>query len=108
MKDADGRYIFVNHGYRELFDLRDEPVVGRTDRDLHPPEVAEEVRENDQAVSENGEPLEIDERIPVDGEERTFLSSKVPYATGERSDPDEPVAVFGVASDITDLRRRGE
>jgi len=109
MKDADGRYVFVNHGYRELFDIHGETVTGRTDHDLHPPEVAEEVWENDRAVVESGDPLEVEERVVVDGEERVFLSSKVPvYDTGERSDPDDPVAVFGVASDVTDLRRRKE
>lgn len=109
MKNADGRHQFVNHGYRDLFGLHDETIVGRTDYDLHPSAVADEVWGNGQTVIERGEPLEIEERVFVDGEERIFLSSKVPiYDTGERSDPDEPVAVFGVASEITELRRHEE
>jgi PAS domain S-box-containing protein len=107
MKDAEGRYIFVNHGYRELFGLHDEEVVGRTDHEIHPPEMADEVTENDRAVLESGESVETEEHITVGGERRTFLTSKVPiYDTGERADPDRPVAVFGVASDITGLKRR--
>jgi len=107
MKDEDGRYLFVNHGYREMFGLSDEVVVGRTDHELHPPKIADEVRQNDQEVIERGEALETEETVLVDGEERVFLSSKAPvYDSGEQSDPEDPVAVFGVASDITELRRR--
>ncbi|MFT4947720.1 MAG: PAS domain S-box-containing protein, partial [Natronomonas sp.] len=50
MKDADGEYLLVNSGYRELFGLEDETVVGRTDDELHPEAVAEEMRRNDRTV----------------------------------------------------------
>ena len=105
MKDDEGRYIFVNHGYREMGGLRDEEIVGRTDYELYPEETADTVWANDRAVLETGQPLEVEEPITVDGEEQQYLSTKVPiYDTGERSDPDDPVAVFGVASNITDIR----
>jgi PAS domain S-box-containing protein len=107
MKDDDGRYVFVNRGYRELFDLTDEEVVGRTDHEIHPPAVAERVGANDRAVVEGDESIDVEEEIRVDGEQRTFLTSKVPvYDTGYRADPEHPVAVFGVGSDVTDLKSR--
>jgi len=107
MKDCEGRYIFVNNGYRELFGLADEDVVGRTDYELFPEEMADTVWANDRAVIQTGQPLEVEERIVIDGEPHQYLSTKVPiHDTGERSDPDSPVAVFGVASDITDIRNQ--
>ncbi|WP_336336779.1 PAS domain S-box protein [Haloarcula brevis] len=107
MKDDEGKYIFVNHGYRELTGLADEKIVGRTDYDLFPEEMADRVWANDRAVLQTGHPLEVEEEIVVDGETYQYLSEKVPiYDTGERSDPDSPVAVFGVASNITDLRSK--
>jgi len=103
MKDDEGEYIFVNQAYRDLFDLRDEEIVGRTDRDIHPSEMAAEVQRNDRAAIERDEPIEAEESIVVDGDERIFLTTKVPiYDTGERSDPNSPIAVFGVATDITE------
>ena len=109
MKDEDGKYIFANREYKKLFDIQGETIRGQTDYDLHPPDIAKAVQANDRRVIENGEPLEIEELVLVDGEERIYLSSKVPiYDTGERSDPEEPVAVFGVSSDITEIRRREE
>ncbi|MDQ2073271.1 PAS domain S-box protein [Haloarcula sp. H-GB4] len=107
MKDDEGRYLFVNHGYREMTGRTDAEIVGRTDFELYPKETAEAVRANDRAVLHTGQPLEVEERIVIDGEAQQYLTTKVPiYDTGERSDPDNPVAVFGVASDITDIRKQ--
>ncbi|MEF8974496.1 MAG: PAS domain-containing protein [Haloarcula sp.] len=107
MKDDEGRYIFVNHGYREMAGLTDGEIVGRTDHELFPEEMADTVWANDRAVLQTGRPIEVEERIVIDGEKRQYLSTKVPiYDTGERSDPDSPVAVFGVASNITDIRNQ--
>jgi PAS domain S-box-containing protein len=100
MKAEDGRYLLVNRRYRELFGLTETEVVGRTDAELHPSSMAAEVRANDRQVVETGEPLTTEERIVVDGEERTFLTSKVPIRDG--SDAERANAVFGVAKDITE------
>lgn len=78
LKDADGRYVFVNAEYERLFDLQSTAIVGRTDADVHLEAMADAVRENDQRVLNTGEPLEVEERITVDGTERIFLSLKVP------------------------------
>lgn len=44
----------------------------------------------------------MEERILVNGDEKVYLSSKTPvYDIGTASDPDDPVAIFGVANDIT-------
>jgi PAS domain S-box-containing protein len=116
MKDASGEYLLVNNGYRELFGLDDQTVVGRTDEELHPDGVAAEMRRNDRVVIERADPAETEEQIVVDGEQRVFSISKVPvYDVGTGSDPNRPVAVFGVATDVTDhvrqkrrLRRQNE
>ena len=71
--------------------------------------MAAEVHQNDQSVITRGRPIEIEERITVGGAERIFLSMKVPiYDIGERSDPKTPVAIFGVAADITDRKKAEE
>ncbi len=105
MKDDEGGYLFVNGAYRELFGLEDAEIVGRTDREIHSPAIADEVQRNDRTVLARGEPVETEERVEIDGAERIFLSTKVPiYDTGDRSDPDAPVATFGVATDITERK----
>lgn len=105
MKDDSGAYLFVNQAYRDLFELEDEAIIGRTDHDIHPAEMADEVSKNDQHVIETGEPLETEEHVMVKGDERIYRSTKVPiYDTGDRRSDEQPVAVFGVAQDITEQR----
>lgn len=105
LKADTGEYIVVNQEYRALFDLEDTPVAGLTDYDLHPPHVADAVSANDTMVIEQGDPIKVEEQVEVDGETRVYLSTKVPvYDIGDRRDPDRPVAVFGVATDITDRK----
>jgi len=102
LKDTDGRHLLVNRRFRDLFDLDDGEAVGQTNEDLVSPGVAQPIRDHDRRVLEQGTPLEVEEQIFVDGEERIFLSSKVPlYDIGTAADPNTPVAVFGVSTDIT-------
>jgi PAS domain S-box-containing protein len=105
LKNRAGEYILVNNAFRNLFDLDDTDVRGRTDAELFDSDMASEVQKNDRQVLDTGEPLEVEEQILVDGDERVYLSSKTPvYDIGTAADPDTPVAIFGVASDITDRR----
>lgn len=107
MKNRDGEYLLVNKGWRELFGLENTEVRGRTDTDLFAAEMAAEVEKNDQKVIETGDPVNEEERILIDGEERTFLTSKTPvYDVGNETDPESPVALFGVANDITEQKER--
>jgi PAS domain S-box-containing protein len=107
MKNRDGEYLLVNKGWRELFGLENTEVRGRTDTDLFHPEMAAEVQSNDQKVIETGDPVNEEERILIDGEERMFLTSKTPvYDIGNKTDPENPVALFGVANDITEQKER--
>jgi PAS domain S-box-containing protein len=107
LKNRAGEYLLVNNGFRELFGLDDTEVYGQTDADLLDPDTAAEIQQNDRRVLESGDPLEVKERILVDGDERVYLSSKAPvYDIGTASDPDDPVAIFGVASEITDRNQR--
>lgn len=101
LKDTAGRYVFVNGEYERLFDRDHEDIVGRTDCEIHSPEMADEVQENDRHVLETGAPIEEEERTEVDGEERVFLSLKVPVT----NDAGEVEGVFGVSTDITERKR---
>lgn len=107
MKNRDGEYLLVNKGWRELFGLENTEVRGRTDTDLFHAEMAADVQKNDQKVIETGDPVSEEELILIDGEERTFLTSKTPvYDIGNKIDPEKPVALFGVANDITEQKER--
>lgn len=107
MKDSDGEYILVNQGFRDLFGLEEAEIQGKTDDDILPPKQAAEIRATDQGVLDQNEPVEIEETVVTNGQERVYKSSKVPvYDLGTRADSDDPIALFGVATDITEQKRR--
>lgn len=108
LKDDKGVYLLVNQGFVALFGLADESeIVGHTDHDLLPENDISSILAHDRLVFASGESIEVEERVPVDGDERIFLSSKVPiYDIGTRSNEDAPVALFGVSRDITTLKTR--
>ena len=53
-KDLDGRFIFANRQYCELFGLALADIIGKTDFDLYPPEMAAKFQADDRQVLEEG------------------------------------------------------
>lgn len=63
LKDTDGQYLLMNQACRELFNVETQDIVGLTDEDLVPPDVAEKARADDQRAIESAEVVEIEERF---------------------------------------------
>ena len=97
LKDRQGRYTFVNRHFEMLSGFSAEQVLGKTDFDLFPEDVATNSCRNDRKVLESGIPLEIEEFGPVDGELHTFISAKFPIydADGKITE------LCGISTDIT-------
>lgn len=53
-KDLEGRITFANQPFCELLGLETEEIVGQTDFDLYPDELAEKYQEADREVMESG------------------------------------------------------
>ena len=101
MKDLDGRYMFVNRqGLRAIGRPREE-VIGRTDADLFPAELADLYRIDDAETLLDSVPHQR-ERPLLSAElgERTILSVKFPLigANGKA------YGVAGISTDITDRK----
>jgi len=97
LKDAGGRYVLVNRRFEELFHITEEQVVGRSDGDIFPIEVAQELRANDLEVLKSGTPIEMEEVVPQDDGPHTYLSIKFPLFTSRGI----PSTVCGISTDIT-------
>jgi len=104
VKDRDGRYLFANRLFLELFRLEAGAVLGRTDVEIFPPEIAANLRRNDTLVFERNAPIEIEEQVPHQDGTHTYLSLKFPL----RNNRDEAWAVCGISSDITARKRTEE
>ena len=101
VKDLDLRYLLVNREYERRHPVSRNQIRGKTDFDIHPPEVAEAVRANDRQVIEAGIPIQFEESVPSSEGERSYISSK--FLLRDRTG--KPCAVCGIATDITELKR---
>ena len=100
-KDLEGKFTFANEQLCEGFGKEESEILGFTDDDLCPPELAKKYRADDRCVIEKGEILEfVEECQLVTG--RFFLHTcKTPI----RDDNGEIVGIQGIAWDITERYR---
>jgi len=104
IKDAHGRFSFVNEAFCSMFQRAPEQILGKSDRELWPAQLADQFRENDRRVLANDRCEELLETALLhSGEMRSFLSYKFPFShpSGERF-------LGGVAIDITERLRAEE
>lgn len=97
-KDVNGRYLLVNRLFQDLFHVRRADVVGKTDYEIFPPEIAARFQENDGKALASGAPISTEETVSQEDGGHTFLSVRFPI-----QDSDGRVAgVCGIATDITE------
>jgi PAS domain S-box-containing protein len=103
LKDLDGRYLQVNRELERTFNLTSEQVVGRTDAEVFPPELATAFRDSDRRVLEAGHSLESEEPAVYADGPHTYIVHKFPLRDAEG----KVYAVGGISTDIT-ARKRDE
>jgi len=100
-KDLEGRYIFANPWVSQEVGLPLEQILGKTDADLLPIEVAEQLRVGDRLALETGQAVRSEEMIASPGGEHTYLAIKFPLMDSHGN----PYAVCGISTNITDLKQ---
>ncbi|MCB1179895.1 MAG: PAS domain-containing protein [Leptospiraceae bacterium] len=78
LKNLEGQYLLINNKWASLFHLKKENIIGRTDDELFTPEISENFKVNDREVIKTKNFVYVEEVAPVDGELKTYLSSKFP------------------------------
>ncbi len=102
LKDTDSQYLMMNQACRELFNVENQDIVGLTDEELMPSDVAEKARTDDQRVIENEEVVKIEETVPTAAGNTVRLTRKSPVY----DDDGNIVALCGVSTDITEQKER--
>ncbi len=101
LKDREGRYLLINRLYEQLLRVNRKDVVGRTDGELFPPETASALRANDQKVLQEGRALQFEEHVRHEDGTHSYVSVRFPLFDGG----DEPYAICGISTDITDRKQ---
>jgi two-component system CheB/CheR fusion protein len=101
MKDEEGRYVYLNRSYQKRMHVRLSDVVGKTDLELWPEHIARQFRENDLAVLNSDQAIEMmEEGIDLRGEHSYWWNSKFPIRDGAGRR-----YVGGIGIDITRLKQ---
>jgi two-component system, cell cycle sensor histidine kinase and response regulator CckA len=103
-KDRESRFLLANKEVTRLMGAASpEEVLGKTDFDFYPEELAQRFYEDDQQVMASGQPLlgrEEPRRLDPDGNPRWVLTTKAPL----HNDDGEVIGMVGTAQDITPRR----
>ena len=106
VKDSQSRFLVANSALAKMIGAKSsEYLLGKTDFDFFPKEIANSFYADEQAMIRTGEPL-VDREEPsvdVEGNPRWNLTSKVPL----RDVHGRAIGVMGIGRDIT-LRKHAE
>ena len=97
LKDLQGRYLEVSEQFLSLTGFSAEMVIGKTDRDIFPPELVAIYREHDAQVIKAGAAMNFEETVPLGDGLHLNIVCRFPLRDGQGS----IVAIGGIATDIT-------
>jgi PAS domain S-box-containing protein len=104
-KDTQSRNLVVNRAFQKLVGLKQSEIVGRTDAELFPADLADAWRDSDEQVLKSGRTLRFEEKATSgDGRETFFDTVKAPL----RDSDGKMVGLVGVSRDITQRKRAEE
>jgi PAS domain S-box-containing protein len=103
-KGRDHRFLLANRELADLFGVEPAELIGADGSEFLPPELFDELLEQDARVMASGDPVEVEVTIPRPGGERSYIVHKFPLR-------DADGAIYGlgaVATDITERKAREE
>ncbi len=100
VKDNQGKYLLVNSSFEKMLNREASQIMGKTDFDFFPAELAQKFSGEDKQVIEKNVILEIEERLPEYTGIDHCATTKFPlYEQGVA------YAVCGISTDISDRKK---
>ncbi|MGB2955680.1 MAG: ATP-binding protein, partial [Anaerolineales bacterium] len=101
IKDLNSVYVSCNESYAETLKIKSSDIVGKTDYDFFPKELAEKYRTDDKRIIGLEKTESIDEKFVHNGEEIIVNTVKTPVKDEEGN----IAGLVGIFWDITDRKR---
>jgi PAS domain S-box-containing protein len=104
IKEINGEYLLINKQYESLFHLSNQEIIGKTDHDFLPKEIADAYRNSDLEVVKALRELKTEETIEQPDGPHTYIAVKFPlYDAAGRI-----YAIGGISTDITERKKMEE
>jgi PAS domain S-box-containing protein len=101
-KDAQGRHLLVNKAHEDIFGLNKKDVIGKTVKDILPPDAAEHCKKSDEKVIRNKKPFQSEEHATDKNGNKIILDTiKIPLYDNSGNSS----GLVGIARDITERKR---
>jgi PAS domain S-box-containing protein len=99
IKDLEGRYLLVNKQFKEVLNVTESEIIGKTDFDFADPEQARRFKETDEKVIKTVKPVELEQIIEVDNGKHSLLITKFPLLDAQNN-------IYGISGIATDISER--
>ncbi|MDE1207933.1 PAS domain-containing protein [Tenacibaculum larymnensis] len=99
VKKINGEYMLVNKKYQSIFEVYDKDLIGKTDHDILPKELADRYLDADLEALKLGKEIQMEEEIEQSDGKHTYLSVKFPLF-------DISNRVYAIGSISTDITER--
>lgn len=107
IKDTESKFIIANQKLMDSHRLRTrDQLIGKSDHDFYPEELANKYHSDEQAIVRTGKPLINHEERSLDeeGNEIYLSTTKIPLYDEDRT----VIGIVGIGRDITDKRKSEE
>lgn len=110
IKDETGNFLFANKEFRNITGLKEEKIVGERDTDLI--QILKAIDKGDvenmlgigRESLKKGKPIETETTFSIEGEKRTFLTSKIPLKNISGFEN----TICSILTEITDRKKAEE
>jgi PAS domain S-box-containing protein len=99
VKDLEGKYLLVNKQFKQVLNVTESEIIGKTDFDFTDPAQAQLFKETDDKVLSTCKPVELEIIIGKEGKNHTLLITKFPLVNAQNK-------VYGISGIATDISER--
>ena len=104
LKDKDSSYIFCNGKYAADLKMDPDEIIGKTDFDFFPKELAEKYLADEKRILTTGQLESIEDKYVHEGQTFIIHTVKTPIIDAKG----EPAGILGIFWDITEQKRNEE